>query len=315
MFTTSAEAPDGSCSESIPAIAHDLNNNMQMVLSSLDLMRCCLAQGRPADTAPYVERAVAFAERVAKLGRRLMRSRDCIDTRFAGVDMKSTIERIQPIISQITGVSVELSFSLADDLRPVSCDSLDFENALLNLVLNARDAMPAGGRLRWRRLDFSSIRRLFGRGHTPSLPSRIRASVWRPTPLAARSIPTLRLKRPDAALAWASRRLRRLRLRKVAASRPKASWARGPQSRSIFRSGPKKSLSRGFHATSTTSSPWSGEEGPWRASGRTSALRKLDFPGKRTELGNFANSTGGSVSNFSLFALKKFDFENISLYR
>ena len=148
MFTTSAEAPDGSCSESIPAIAHDLNNNMQMVLISLDLMRCCLAQGRPADTAPYVERAVAFAERVAKLGRRLMRSRDCVDNRFAGVDMKSTIERMQPIISQITGMSVELSFSLADDLRPVSCDSLDFENALLNLVLNARDAMPAGGRLR-----------------------------------------------------------------------------------------------------------------------------------------------------------------------
>jgi C4-dicarboxylate-specific signal transduction histidine kinase len=119
MFTTSAEAPDGSCSESIPAIAHDLNNNMQMVLISLDLMRCCLAQGRAADTAPYVERAVAFAERVAKLGRRLMRSRDCVDTRFAGVDMKSTIERMQPIISQITGMSVELS-----------------------------DAMPAGGRLR-----------------------------------------------------------------------------------------------------------------------------------------------------------------------
>jgi signal transduction histidine kinase len=148
MLTTSAEAPDGSFSESIPAIAHDLNNNMQMALSALDLMQCCLAQGRPADIAPYVERAVAFAERVTKLGRRLMRSRDCVDTGFADVNVKSTIEKMRPIISQIAGVSVKLSLSLADDLRPVSCDSLDFENALLNLVLNARDAMPAGGRLR-----------------------------------------------------------------------------------------------------------------------------------------------------------------------
>jgi signal transduction histidine kinase len=147
MFTTSAEVSDGSFSESIPAIAHDLNNNMQMVLSALDLMRCCLAQGRPADTALYVERALASAERVTKLGRRLMRSRACIDHRPVGLDVKSTIEKMRPIISQITGVSVELSLSLGDDLRPVSCDSLDFENAILNLVLNARDAMPAGGRL------------------------------------------------------------------------------------------------------------------------------------------------------------------------
>jgi signal transduction histidine kinase len=148
MFTTPAETPDGSFSESVPAIAHDLNNNMQMVLSALDLMRCCLAQGRPADTALYVERAVESAERVTKLGRRLMRSRDCVVNRFVGVDVKSAIEKMRPIISQITGGSIELSLSLAEDLRPVSCDSLDFENALLNLVLNARDAMPAGGRLR-----------------------------------------------------------------------------------------------------------------------------------------------------------------------
>src|SRR5580700_8093648 len=107
MFTTPAETPDGSFSESVPAIAHDLNNNMQMVLSALDLMRCCLAQGRPADTALYVERALASAERVTKLGRRLMRSRACIDHRPVGLDVKSTIEKMRPIISQITGVSVE----------------------------------------------------------------------------------------------------------------------------------------------------------------------------------------------------------------
>jgi signal transduction histidine kinase len=148
MLTASAEAPDGPFSESIPAIAHDLNNNMQVVLSALDLMRYCLEQGRPADAAPYVERAVAFAERVAKLGRRLMQSRDCADSGSVGIEVKSTIEKMRPIISQIVGASVELSMSLADDLRPISCDSLDFENALLNLVLNARDAMPAGGRLR-----------------------------------------------------------------------------------------------------------------------------------------------------------------------
>ena len=148
MLTTLAEAPDGPFSESIPAIAHDLNNNMQVVLNALYLMRCCLEEGRPADTAPYVERAVAFAERVAKLGRRLMLSRDCADSGSVGIEVKSTIEKMRPIISQIVGSSVELSMSLADDLRPISCDSLDFENALLNLVLNARDAMPSGGRLK-----------------------------------------------------------------------------------------------------------------------------------------------------------------------
>jgi signal transduction histidine kinase len=203
MLTTSAEAPDGSFSESIPAIAHDLNNNMQMVLSALDLMRCCLAQGRPADTAPYVERAVAFAERVTKLGRRLMRSRDCVDTRFAGVNVKSTIEKMRPIVSQIAGVSVKLSLSLADDLRPVSCDSLDFENALLNLVLNARDAMPAGGRLRVETSKLFVDKAPLRTGPYVVITVTDTGIGMTPTSLATRSIPTLRPKRPDAAPAWA----------------------------------------------------------------------------------------------------------------
>ncbi|GAC1499394.1 MAG: hypothetical protein NVS1B6_05450 [Steroidobacteraceae bacterium] len=129
-------------------IAHDFNNLLQGITGSLDLMQKRLAQGRTRDIEPFLAGAMASAGRAAALTHRLLAfaRRQPIDPR--AVLINPLVASMEDLLRRTIGEAIELELVLAGGLWPTRCDPNQLENAVLNLALNARDAMPGGGRLR-----------------------------------------------------------------------------------------------------------------------------------------------------------------------
>ncbi|WP_237478749.1 PAS domain S-box protein [Lichenibacterium dinghuense] len=128
-------------------IAHDFNNLLTGITGALDLMQRRIAQGRTGDVGRYVEIAVRSADRAAALTHRLLAfsRRQPLDPR--PTDMGRLVGTMEDLLRRTTGEAIGFEVSLAEGLWPTLCDPHQLENALLNLVINARDAMPDGGRL------------------------------------------------------------------------------------------------------------------------------------------------------------------------
>ncbi|HUD29238.1 MAG TPA: PAS domain S-box protein [Novosphingobium sp.] len=128
-------------------IAHDFNNLLQGITGSLDVMHNRLAQGRTQDLDRWLAGARTSAERAAALTHRLLAfsRRQPLDPR--PVRTNPLIASMEDMLRRTLGEHIELEFVLADDLWQTRCDPNQLESAILNLVINARDAMPAGGRL------------------------------------------------------------------------------------------------------------------------------------------------------------------------
>jgi two-component system, cell cycle sensor histidine kinase and response regulator CckA len=126
-------------------IAHDLNNMLAAILGFSDLL------GRsfePDDLrASDVEQISRAATRSADLTRQLLTfaRRDLIQPR--ALDINAVIQHAQALLPTILGENVELDLQLAPDLGVVYADPRQIEHMVMNLVLNARDAMPQGGRV------------------------------------------------------------------------------------------------------------------------------------------------------------------------
>jgi signal transduction histidine kinase len=142
---TSSEAPTGVARTRIPMIAHDLKNNLQAIQSALELMEMRIAQGSSQDVDQLVKRALESIRRANGLSCRLVDAAGPESKRQCRLDVNSTITSMHPLFDSIVGPGTTVSLTLAEALGPVICDALGFENMLLNLVVNARDAMPAGG--------------------------------------------------------------------------------------------------------------------------------------------------------------------------
>ncbi|PMU12443.1 MULTISPECIES: PAS domain S-box protein [unclassified Pseudomonas] len=129
-------------------IAHDFNNMLTGIIGSLDLMQRYIADGRAAEVGRFSEAAVSSANRAAALTHRLLAfsRRQSLDRR--PLNANDLIHSLEDLLSRTTGDHIELKLQLADDVWPVSTDVSQLENGLLNLVINARDAMPDGGELR-----------------------------------------------------------------------------------------------------------------------------------------------------------------------
>jgi len=129
-------------------IAHDFNNMLQGIASAIQLMDRRIASGRPEEAARYVAAAQGGIERAAALTHRLLafsRRQALAPTR---IDVPSLIEGLLPMLRQTAGPAIDVQLALANPSWPVECDANQLENALLNLAINARDAMlPHGGRL------------------------------------------------------------------------------------------------------------------------------------------------------------------------
>lgn len=128
-------------------IAHDFNNLLAGITGSLELIRTRVAQGRLADADRYVVAAQGAAKRAASLTHRLLAfsRRQTLDPK--PVDSNRLIHGMEELIGRTVGPAIDLQVVEEADLWTTLVDPNQLENALLNLCINARDAMPDGGRL------------------------------------------------------------------------------------------------------------------------------------------------------------------------
>ena len=128
-------------------IAHDFNNLLQGISGSLELIRTRAAQGRTAEIGRYVETAIGSANRAAALIQLLLAfgRRQMLDPK--PIDMNQMVCGMEELFSRTIGPSIQVETRLATALWATLCDPNQLESALLNLVINARDAMPDGGHL------------------------------------------------------------------------------------------------------------------------------------------------------------------------
>jgi len=128
-------------------LAHDFNNLLQGVTGSLEMMRIRAAQGRTAEFDRYIETAMGSANRATALTHRLLAfsRRQTLDPK--PTDMNHLVSGLEDLFRRTVGPGIRLETSLASEPWPILCDPNQLESALLNLVINARDAMPDGGHL------------------------------------------------------------------------------------------------------------------------------------------------------------------------
>ncbi|WP_428981028.1 ATP-binding protein [Lichenibacterium dinghuense] len=128
-------------------LAHDFNNLLTGITGSLDLMRRRIVQGRIGELGRYVDLAMSSAERAAALTHRLLAfsRRQTLDAK--PTEVGRLVAGMRDLIRRTIGPSVDLDIAIAPDAWTVLVDPNQLENALLNLCINARDAMPDGGRL------------------------------------------------------------------------------------------------------------------------------------------------------------------------
>ncbi|MBA1288615.1 hybrid sensor histidine kinase/response regulator [Pseudomonas japonica] len=128
-------------------IAHDFNNMLTGIMGSLDLMNRYIAKGRSAEIGRFADAALSSAQRAAALTHRLLAfsRRQSLDRQR--IDLNTLVLSLEDLLARTTGEQIELRLELAPDVWPVHTDPNQLESALLNLVINARDAMPDGGRL------------------------------------------------------------------------------------------------------------------------------------------------------------------------
>ncbi len=128
-------------------LAHDFNNLLTGISGSLELMRTRAEQGRTAELGRYIEAALTLVSRAAALTHRLLAfsRRQTLDPKPTSVNR--LIQDMEDLFRRTVGPSIQVETRLADEVWPILCDPNQLESALLNLVINARDAMPGGGRL------------------------------------------------------------------------------------------------------------------------------------------------------------------------
>ena len=128
-------------------IAHDFNNLLQGILGSLERVQYRIAAGRYGEIDRLLKAATEAGNRAAALTHRLLAfsRRQTLDPR--PTDVNRLIGNMEELISRTMGPTVAVEVVGAISLWPVRIDASQLENTLLNLCINARDAMPEGGKL------------------------------------------------------------------------------------------------------------------------------------------------------------------------
>ncbi len=126
-------------------IAHDFNNMLTVITGRAELLEADLPEasalrGNAREIVESAERAARLTRQLLAFGRKQM-------VRAAAVDLNEIITRLDDMLGPIIGKDVSVSTHLAADLLPCLGDASQIEQVVMNLVINARDAMPDGGRI------------------------------------------------------------------------------------------------------------------------------------------------------------------------
>ena len=124
-------------------VAHDFNNLLMAVMGNLDLLRKRLPDDPRLQR--LVEGALQGAERGASLTKRLLAFARQQDLRAVPVDLRALIQGMENLLERSLGPRIALRLNLPEGLPPARIDANQLELAILNLAINARDAMPDGG--------------------------------------------------------------------------------------------------------------------------------------------------------------------------
>lgn len=124
-------------------VAHDFNNLLAAVLGSLELVRKRL----PYDprVTPLVDNAIQGAERGAALTQRMLAFARKQELTLEPVDVAASVRGMVDFLQRTIGASLSINLRFPQRVPPALTDQNQFESAILNLVVNARDAMPGGG--------------------------------------------------------------------------------------------------------------------------------------------------------------------------
>ncbi len=124
-------------------VAHDFNNLLMVIRGGVELLQRRIEADSPAQRS--VSAILRAAERGAGLTRQLLAFARQETLQPAAVDLNAVIRGVEPLLGASLGKSVQVTLELAEELRPVFVDSREIERAIVNLAINARDAMPEGG--------------------------------------------------------------------------------------------------------------------------------------------------------------------------
>ena len=128
-------------------LAHDFNNLLAGIMGSLELIQKRVSQGRVSEIDRYMATALGATKRAAALTHRLLAfsRRQTLDPK--PTDVILLVADIEEMIRRTVGPTIEINVKGADESWSTLIDPPQLENALLNLCINARDAMPEGGRI------------------------------------------------------------------------------------------------------------------------------------------------------------------------
>ncbi|MCC6214762.1 MAG: PAS domain S-box protein [Polyangiaceae bacterium] len=126
-------------------VAHDFNNVLSVIQSYAEVVVQDLPEGSPlredvAEIRHAAERAAELTQQLLAFGRRQV-------LRIESVDLNRVASNLEKLLRRLLGEDVELVFRLGPAIRPTRADPSQIEQILMNLAVNARDAMPGGGRL------------------------------------------------------------------------------------------------------------------------------------------------------------------------
>jgi len=124
-------------------VAHDFNNLLMAILGSLEIARKRAAAGQ--NVVDLIDHAIVGAKRGASLTQRLLAFSRKQDLKLEPVAVPALVSEMAELLQRSIGPTVEISTTFPLTLPPVLSDPNQLQNALLNLVVNARDAMPDGG--------------------------------------------------------------------------------------------------------------------------------------------------------------------------